>query len=153
MAFYDDVHTSKKFRLGTEKHDTSGRVFKYLQGVASTAVGSWVNFDGATDFTTALLDTDVAATQLGRLAVAMAAVGASQYGWYAVEGTVPALSLTGATDGKNCFSVSTAGSVDDSGAGAEVLVFGAFYVGAVDETTLLANVTLNRPFMTGLTLD
>ena len=99
--------------------------------------------------------TDVAATQLGRLAIAMAAIVADKYGWYAVKGTlIPGASLASATDAKNAFSVSTAGSVDDSGAGAEVLIFGAFYVSAVDTPSSgLAYFALNYPFMTGLTLD
>lgn len=153
MAFYTQVHTTKRFRLGTEKKDYSDNVYIYLQGIASTAVGSWVNYTGGTAFVTALLDTDVAATQLGSLAVAMAAVGASQFGWYQVVGNASALSLTAATDAKNAFATATGGSVDDSGAGAEVLVFNAFYTGAVDETTFLAPFYINRPFMTGLTLD
>lgn len=152
-AFYDAVDTVKKQRLGTRKKDYAGNEYIYLEGIASTAIGSWVNFDGGTAYVTALLDTDVAATQLGRLAVAKAAVGASQYGWYCISGAVSGLSLTSATDAKNAFATSTAGSVDDSGAGAEVLVFGAFYTGAVDESTLLAPFALNYPFMTGLTLD
>jgi hypothetical protein len=153
MAFYDQVHAVQKFRLGTRVKDQSGNEYIYLEGVASTAIGSWVNFDGGVDFSTALLDTDVAATQLGRIAVAKAAVGADQFGWYCIYGATNALSLTAATDAKNCFATSTGGSVDDSGAGAEVLVFNAFYTGAVNETTLLAAVVLNYPFMTGLTLD
>ena len=154
MAFYTDIHTTKRYRLGTEKSDVAGNVYVYLKGVASTAVGSWVNFDTSTDGTTALLDTDVAATLVGRIAVAMAAIDATtKFGWYLVKGNGSALSLTGATDTKNCFATSTAGSVDDSGAGAEALVFNAFYTGAVNETSFLAPVVLNRPFMTGLTLD
>lgn len=148
-----DVHSSQLNTLGQRAVDTDGNEYIYLKGVASTAIGSWVNYDGSTDFSTALLDTDVAGTQLGRLAVATAATVADKYGWYQIYGAASALSLTGATDTKNAFATSTAGSVDDSGAGAEVLVFGAFYTGAVNETTFLASFALNYPFMTGLTLD
>ena len=63
------------------------------------------------------------------------------------------LALTAATDAKNAFATTTAGSVDDSNAGAETLVFGAFLTGAVNETTFLISTALNYPYVTGLTLD
>jgi len=153
MAFYDNVDAVKKQRLGTRKRDLAQNEYIYLQGIASTAIGSWVNFDGGVAFVTALLDTDVAATQLGRLAVAKAAVGASQYGWYCIYGAVDGLALTGSTDAKNAFATATAGSVDDSGVGAEVLVNGAWSTGAVNETTFLQAFAISYPYMHGLTLD
>ena len=153
MAFYDEVHSVRKYRVGSRKRDAANNEYIYLKGVASTAVGSWVNFDTAADGTTALVDTAVAGTQVGRLAVAKAAVVADKWGWYQVYGNGSALALTGSTDTKNLFATSTAGSLDDSGAGAEVLVFGVFTTGAVNETTFLQAVVLNYPFMTGLTLD
>lgn len=148
-----DVHTTQRNYLGQRAFDTAGNEYIYLLGVASTAIGSWVNYDGGVVFATALLDTDVAATLLGRLAVATAATVASTWGWYSIFGAASGLSLTAATDAKNAFATSTGGSVDDSGAGAEALIFGAFYTGAVVEATFLAPFALNYPFMTGLTLD
>lgn len=152
-----DVHSSAlnplyQVRRGVTAGGYQAR-YIYLKGVASTAIGSWVNIDVAHDGVTALLDTDVAATVVGRLAVATAAVGASSYGWYQIEGLASALSLTGATDLKNCFATSTAGSVDDANAGAETTIFGAFYMGAVNETSFLADVMLANPYMIGITLD
>jgi hypothetical protein len=79
---------------------------------------------------------------------------AANYGWYQVYGQVSALSLTAATDAKNAFATSTAGSVDDANAGAETTVFGAFYVTAVDTPVSgQAYFVLNYPFMIGITLD
>ena len=152
MAFTDTVNTSKRFKLGTRRR-VDNKDFIYLQGIASTAVGSWVNFDTLETGVTALLDTDVAATVLGRVAVAMAAIGASQFGWYQIYGPARGLAMTGSTDTKNAFATSTAGSVDDSGAGAEVMVFGAWSVDAVNETTFLQDFMLNYPYMIGVTLD
>lgn len=152
MAFTDTVNTSKRFKLGTRRQ-VDQKEFIYLGGIASTAVGSWVNFDTLETGITALLDTDVAATMLGRVAVAMAAIGASQFGWYQIYGPASGLALTGSTDTKNAFATSTAGSVDDSGAGAEVMVFGAWSVDAVNETTLLQDFMLNYPHVIGVSLD
>lgn len=149
-----DVHSAQKNPIFTRVFDSSGREYIYLPGVASTAIGSWVNIDTSTDGTTALLDTDVAATLKGRLAVATAATVASTWGWYAIYGAdISGLSLTAATDTKAVVATSTAGSVDDAEAGAEVLVNGAFYTGAVDETSFLASFVLNYPYMHALSLD
>jgi hypothetical protein len=152
MAFTDTVNTSKRFKLGTRRK-VDNKDFIYLQGIASTAVGSWVNIDTLETGVTALLDTDVAATVLGRVAVAMAAIGASQFGWYQIYGPASGLALTASTDAKNAFATSTGGSVDDSGAGAEVMVFGAWSVDAVNETTFLQDFMLNYPYMIGVSLD
>src|SRR5688572_7162952 len=142
-----EVHTSQLNPLGKRAFDTLGNEVIYLKGVASTVLGSWVNFDGGTVFETALLDTGVAATQLGRIAVASAAIVADRWGWYYVGGTlIVGNTEAGATDAKNVFSVAVAGSVDDSGAGAEVLVFNAFYVGAADTPASgKAYFALNNP--------
>lgn len=153
MAFYDEVHSVKKYRLGTRKRDVAGNEYIYLKGVASTAIGSWVNFDTGVDFSTVLLASDVAATVVGRVAVAKAATVANTYGWYCIYGATDGLALTGSTDTKVAFMTSTDGSVDDSGAGAEVTVFGAWSTGAVNETTFLQAFVLNYPFVIGLTLD
>jgi hypothetical protein len=155
-----DVHSVQRNPLGLvcEGFDANGLYGKwvYAKGVASTVQGSWVNFDvTVSTYDTALLDTDVAATQLGRIGVALAAVDATtEFGFYQIYGQVAGLSLAAATDTKNAFATSTAGSVDDSGAGAEVLVFGAFYLTAVDTPVSgQSYFMLNHPFMTGLTLD
>lgn len=152
-----EVHTSAKNPLGLVAQglgaDGGYAEYVYLSGVALTAIGSWVNYDVGVDYSTILLDTDVAATLLGRIAVATAAIVAATYGWYQITGAASGLALTGSTDTKNAFATSTAGSVDDSGAGAEVLVFNAFSTGAVVESTFLQPFVLNRPFMIGITLD
>lgn len=83
--------------------------FIYLQGVASTAVGSWVTFN-RDDGTTALL----AANAIGPVAVAMSANVASQYGWYQISGKAIGLVLTGFVDNANVYATATAGSVDDA---------------------------------------
>lgn len=153
MAFYDAVDSVKKQRLGTRKRDIAGNEYIYLQGVADTVAGSWVNFDGGTSFTTALLDTDEAATQIGRIAVAKAAIVANKYGWYCIYGATTAVSEASATDGKNAFALATAGSVDDAPLAEPSvgIIFGAFYTSASSGGS--ASFVLNYPFMTGVSMD
>lgn len=80
MAFFDEVHDSQRYRLGTRRKDRAGREFIYLKGAASTAAGDFVTFD--TTGATARL---VASAQ-GPVAVAMAAVNATtKFGWYCVH--------------------------------------------------------------------
>lgn len=65
--------------------------FIYLAGVASTAQGDVVVFDERSGTTTRAVE-----GKRGPVAVAMAAITAGLYGWYAVEGSVPA--NTGSND-------------------------------------------------------
>jgi hypothetical protein len=83
--------------------------FIYLQGVASTAIGSVVTFN-LDDGTTAL----AVANDTGPIAVAMSACVASRYGWYQIYGKGVAKVLTGFVDNADCYLTATAGSVDDA---------------------------------------
>jgi hypothetical protein len=83
--------------------------FIYLQGVASTAVGSVVLID-QDNFSTSL----ATANDVGYLAVAMAATVASEYGWYQIRGKAVIKGLTGLADNASLYLTSTAGSLDDA---------------------------------------
>jgi len=116
--------------------------FIYLQGLAATAVGSWVTFN-ADDNTTALL----AANAIGPVAVAMAATVANEYGWYQIFGKAVGKALASYADNGLVFATATAGSIDDAVvAGDRVkLAKGA---SAVDTpSTGLAEFEIQRPFM------
>ena len=108
-----ETSTTLKHRLGDRfkcSDPTYGPgEFIYLQGVASTAVGSWVTFN-QDDGTTALL----AANAIGPVAVAMSANVADQYGWYQIYGKAVGKALTGFADNGNVYATATAGSVDDA---------------------------------------
>ena len=108
-----ETSTTLKHRLGDRfkcSDPTYGPgEFIYLQGVASTAVGSWVTFN-QDDGTTALL----AANAIGPVAVAMSANVADQYGWYQIYGKAVGEALTGFADNGNVYATATAGSVDDA---------------------------------------
>jgi hypothetical protein len=82
-----DTSTTKKHELGLvvqAKDTTLGTgEFIYLKGVASTVVGSIVNYDDA--YQTAL-DSAAVSGPSRPLAVAMSANVADQYGWYQISG-------------------------------------------------------------------
>lgn len=109
----DATSTTLKHPLGTRIRALSSTYgegeFIYLQGVASTALGSWVLFN-MDDFSTSLL----APNDIGDVAIAMSANVASQYGWYQIWGKAVGKALTGFLDNANVYSTSTNGSVDDA---------------------------------------
>ena len=81
-----DNSTTQKHQLGmiVRAYDSTygAGEFIYLKGVASTAVGSIVEYD--TSFQTGLATAAVATPR--PLAVAMSACVASEYGWYQISG-------------------------------------------------------------------
>ena len=136
------------------RDDETGAEYIYLQGIASVAIGSWVTFDILTNATstTALL----VANGKGPVAVAMAAVIASKFGWFQIFGyTVVAKAISGgdAAAGAILVSTSTAGSVDDAPVAGDY-IFGALCTVQEGESPSSAGnvgVYLTYPFVTDLT--
>jgi hypothetical protein len=118
--------------------------FIYLKGVASTAQGDAVVYDLKDSSTTRVLDD----TGVGPMAVAMSANVASQYGWYAIVGSVPVNAGTIAAKDTAVYLSGTAGQLDD-GVVAGDLVVGALW-GSVD-TAGFAYVNLDHPFISQTT--
>jgi len=114
--------------------------FIYGVGVASTIVGSLVLIDGS-GYTTTLTTADAK----GKCGVAMSANVASQYGWYAIHGTVLIDSGTVADGGVLCIDGTSAGQVDDDAAAGD-MIYGAFSVAASSGGTVLASITY--PYVT-----
>lgn len=117
--------------------------FIYLLGVASTVVGSIVNYDGA-GFQTAL-DTAAVTGPSRPLAVAMSANVASQYGWYQISG------LAVATKANTVSFADGAGLGSASGLAVAVAT-GTVLQGAVVRTVASAKsdvttvaIAINRP--------
>lgn len=108
----EETSTVQHFRLGTRRvgnDPTRGAAeFIYLKGVASTAVGEVVVYDNTAATTTRALS-----GSRGPVAVAMSANVASQFGWYAVRGSVPVKSATVAANAL-VLATATAGTVDDA---------------------------------------
>lgn len=140
----DATETSATSTLGSRikaKHVTYGvGEFIYLKGVASTVVGSVVLF-APDDFTTSL----ATANDVGKLAVAMSANVANQYGWYQIYGKGAAKVLTGFVDNADCYLTATAGSVDDADVAGDY-IRGMKGASAIDTpSTGLAEVELGYP--------
>lgn len=109
----DDTSTTKQHPLGTRVKAVDPTYgdgeFVYLNGVASTVIGSWVTYN-LDDGTTNLL----AANAIGPVAVAMSANVASQYGWYQVYGKAVGKALASYADNGLVYATATAGSIDDA---------------------------------------
>lgn len=108
-----DTSTTQQHKLGDrcQAFDSTYGTgeFIYLQGVANTAVGSWVTYTQDNN-ATALL----AANAIAPVAVAMSANVASQYGWYQIFGKAVGKALTGYLDNGLVYATAIAGSVDDA---------------------------------------
>lgn len=146
MAFYDDVHSTRKYRLLTRKRAADGREFIYLKGVTSTAAGSAVSYDE--DGVTALVDTDTAATVIGPMAIAMAAVDAStEYGWYGIFGEFTCKAADAVADNASVFATNAAGVLDDAATNTGKVV-GAIWRSINDSVAGTATIQISYPVMT-----
>ena len=139
MSQFNQVHSEKKFRLGTRKRDVAGNEYIYLKGVASTIAGSVVTFDEAG--VTAL----IAANAVGPVAVAQAAVdAATEYGWYMIYGTCDADVVANCADNASMGRETTDGKVGDGFAAGDQ-IFGMVSRESTS-TAALAAVQLSYPF-------
>lgn len=139
--WFQAVHASKRFRLGTEKKDITGAVFVYGKGVASNVAGAVVLF--ADSAYTPVLVTN--ASLSGLIGISAAAnILATTFSWYLVKGNtknVPALTGlvgidTGSTDKASCATSSaTAGRVTGGGVVATKTIVG-FYAQGVSASNL-----------------
>lgn len=142
----DETSTTQEHELGliciADDSTYGSGEFIYLSGVANTAVGSWVTVheDG---FTTTLL----AANDIGRVAVAMSANVADQYGWYQISGKAVGKALASYADNGLVYATATAGSIDDAVVAGDRVkkAIGASAVGT--PSTGLAEFEIDRPFM------
>lgn len=140
------VDDAAKVALGTivraNHPDYGSGEFIYLEGVASTALGSVVVYN-QDDNSTAL----AVANAIGPVATATAATVADKYGWYQISGKGVAKVLSGFADNAACYLTATDGSIDDT------LVAGDYIAGmrgasAIDTpSTGLAEVELSRPWV------
>lgn len=109
-----DVLTSSTPSLPAvgSRHAHEGNEYIFLPGVASVAAGSWVTYDLSGDGSVALLT----ANAVGPVAVAMAAIVASSYGWFQIFGTNTAALCEsgGMADNANLYIDTTDGQVDDT---------------------------------------
>jgi hypothetical protein len=139
------VDSTQRHPVGTRAWDVNGNEYVYVAGVASCVAGSWLTLDEDCQATLAV------ANGKGRVAVAMAALVASTWGWAQVYGkNTIAKALTGFADNGNIFLSATAGSVDDAD------VAGDAVIGAMGRSALASGVItveLNYPFVHDVAID
>jgi hypothetical protein len=121
--------------------------FILLVGVANTAVGSLVTYDGTTYQTTLAATT---ANQARPVAVAMSANGAGSFGWYQIEGTaVVAKTTTAKVSPTVAIGVVSTGKIGASASGKEILGARSANAATVASATTTVNVVINRPHLQG----
>lgn len=140
----DTTDTTQNHPLGSRVRATDATYgvgeFIYLKGAASTVVGSVVLI-APDDWSTTL----ATANDKGKLAVAMSANVASQYGWYQIYGKGAAKVLASFADNGDCYLTATAGSVDDADVAGD-FIRGMKGASAIDTpSTGLAEVELGYP--------
>lgn len=142
--------TTKNHQLGTivraEDVSYGGGEFIYLLGVASTVVGSLVDYDSYLG-TTALAP---ATGGVGSVAVAMSINVASQYGWYQIAGIAAVKAPNAMTVGADVFALAaTPGSVDDAAVNGEQILNAKVSTTTGTPSSGLALIQINRPFHQG----
>ena len=143
MAWYDQVHAAKRFKLGTRRR-VNDKEYIYLTGVASTVAEDFVVFDEG------FLTTRAIADEVGPVAVAQAAVDATtEFGWYQIYGPSTGDTATVAAD-KQLYLTSTAGRLDDTDVAGDA-VHGCFSMAA--DSSNSASVWLNYPFVMDAAAD
>ena len=114
-----------------------GKEYIYLKGVASTVAGNLVTFD-ETGVTTRL-----AANAVGRVAVAMAATVANEFGWYQTKGVHDAVSVDTSSAADVAMYIGGTAASADSNAVAGDFIDGLVQRGA--ESGGFAQCELNNP--------
>lgn len=150
MSSFNDVHTSKKFRLMEEKKDVAGNTYLYVQGVSSGAQYDWVTIDenGVTVRATA--------NGKGKVGILQAALDATtDFGWALIDGKGYGKALADFADNAAVYLTGTAGSVDDADVGQDFVIgaIGRSAVDAAGNPSGTALFQLNRPIVQDIALD
>lgn len=146
--WYQAIHATKRFRVGTEKKSMDGAVWVYAQGVASLAVGDWVTFNGKY-VPVRLVDTPLT----GLVAISASAnTSTTNYSWYMISGETELTALSGlvnitttSTDKAAMSQSSTAGRATGGGVVATKTIVGALAVGV--SAANLGNALISRPYV------
>lgn len=118
----------------------------YLQGIASTVLGSLVTYDAQLGVTALAPATG----GFGSVAVAMSANVANQWGWYQIQGIVPVKAPNAMVVGAEIFMLAaTPGSVDDAAVAGEQILNAKATTTTGTPSAGLALIQINRPFLQG----
>lgn len=120
--------------------------FIYLKGVASTVIGTMVDYDQYLN-TTVL---SPATGGVGPVAVSMSANVANQYGWYQISGSAVVRAPNAMTPGADVFSLAaTPGSVDDAAVAGEQILGAEVSTTTGTPSAGLAVIQIQRPLHQG----
>jgi hypothetical protein len=138
-----DVSTSDKDGVGTFRREGPNEYF-YCKGVASVAAGTPVTIDES--YAVTVLATGTTPPYGHRVAIAQAAVVASNWGWFQVAGQYSSavVAASAAADGIVYNSKSTAGTLSTTSSG-NLLINGIVLTAA--ESSSVAPVTLIHPWI------
>jgi hypothetical protein len=121
--------------------------FILLVGVASTAIGSLVTYDGTT-YQTILAA--VTSNQARPVAVAMSACTAGLFGWYQIEGTAVVSKSTSSNFAATvALGIKSVGKVGATSSGKEILGARTANTATVASATTTVTVVMNRPHLQG----
>ena len=121
--------------------------FILLVGVASTAIGSLVTYDGTTYQTTLAA---VTSNQARPVAVAMSANTAGLFGWYQIEGTAVVSKSTSSNFAATvALGIKSVGKVGATSSGKEILGARTANAATVASATTTVTVVMNRPHLQG----
>lgn len=142
--------TVQRHTLGTQVRANDpiygGGEFVYLKGVASTQIGTMVDYDEYLGTTTI----SPATAGVGSVAVAMSANVANQYGWYQISGSAVVRAPNAMVAGADVFSLAaTPGSVDDAAVAGEQILNAKVSTTTGTPSTGLGVIQINRPFHQG----
>jgi predicted RecA/RadA family phage recombinase len=146
-ADFTKVDTVQAFTLGAITRGTDPTLgageFIYLKGIASTVVGSLVSYDAAHQTALCPVGNNVPRN----VAVAMAAIVASSFGWYQISGLATVSKTSGISIAAGAaVGVKTIGKVASTGTSKELLGATAATFASAGTT---ATVYINRPKQQG----
>lgn len=127
-----DVDTTQRNALGYRQQDDQGNEYIYMQGIGSLVAGDWCLYNAATASSPNIVARLLTTSVNGPVCVAMAAVLASQFGWFQVFGLTPTftnITTDAAADGKLLSQGAAVGRVV-TGTVSTKNIFGAVAVGA-----------------------
>jgi hypothetical protein len=120
--------------------------FIYLKGVASTNIGTVVNYDQYLGTTTITPATG----GKGSVAVAMSANVVNQFGWYQIGGAAVVKAPNAMVVNADVFMLAaTPGSVDDAAVAGEQILNATVSTTTGTPSAGLAVIQINRPFLQG----
>jgi hypothetical protein len=143
IALTDTIQNHALGTIVTATDSTyGGGEFIYLKGIASTVVGSMVDYDSYLGVTAL----SPATGGFGPVAVAMSANVANQYGWYQIAGVAAVKAPNAMVVGAEVFSLAaTPGSVDDAAVNGEQILNAKVSTTTGTPSTGLALIEINRP--------